>query len=429
MMLSLGDSTWALIGIALAAGLIIVLKFRRQRGSSADTTSAEAFNSNAGSRGKAQSRPSTPDNRPVGDSDLIELKPSGASDRLPLPGAKSLRQIPSDAARLIAHGIPILKDTDDVLRHFGLELGAMLALANPASRVRPGKGNYVEWTVAKKRGRRRRVICSPKPKLKAVQQRIRSEILDRIPTHPACHGFVRNRSIVTNAQSHLGRKLVVNLDLRDFFEHVSLGNVIGVFRHAGYGTEVSRWLGRLCTHAPQYAMKEKFSHLPLHRCRISRHTVQGAPTSPALANLACLRLDRRLTGLATRFQATYTRYADDLTFSGDEFFKRGMIRFLDLVNRIIREEGFRIHPGKRRFMRPGERQQVTGVVVNRRVNVARDEYDRLKAIIHNARKTGLDAQNRDNRPDFRAYLLGRAAHVAQLNPERGRRLIEAIRAV
>ncbi len=357
-----------------------------------------------------------------------ELRETTSPRRVLLPNSKNLKQTPSNVQRLSELDLPLLENTDDVLRWTGCDFKALLALANPGRRVRPGKSNYIEWAAKKKRYGVR-IICSPRPRLKAIQRKIKAEILDRAPVNGATHGFVRTRSIVTNAASHVGRKLIVNLDLRDFFEHIRVQQVFGVFRHLGYGSEVSRWLARLCTHSPQLGQPERGigGHWVMRRA--PRHAVQGAPTSPALANLACLRLDRRLAGLAKKFDATYTRYADDLTFSGDEPFKRGMIRFLLLLHTIIRSEGFAENYRKRRFMRSGERQQVTGVVVNRRVNVARDEYDRLKAIIHNAKKTGLDAQNRDNRPDFRAYLLGRAAHVAQLNPDRGRRLIEALRSI
>lgn len=360
-------------------------------------------------------------------SDIIgELRETKVPKRVLLPGSKLLRQKPSNMRRLNDLGMPALKDTKDLLRLLDLDLAALLALANPGMRVRPGKSNYAEWTVKKKKRYGIRVICSPKTRLKSVQKKIKSEILDLAPVHDAAHGFVRSRSISTNAAPHVGRSLVVNLDLRNFFEHIRIQQVYGVFRHLGYGTEVSRWLARLCTHSPQLgmAMRGIGGHWVMHRER--RHAVQGAPTSPALANLVCMRLDRRMAGLARKFEANYTRYADDLTFSGNEKFKLGMKRFLSLTHIIVRTERFAENYVKRRFMRPGERQQVTGVVVNKHVNVARDKYDSLKAIIHNAGKTGLDAQNRDKKPDFRAYLLGRAAHVSQLNPARGEKLRSAI---
>lgn len=358
-----------------------------------------------------------------------ELRETTAFKQVLLPGSKHLPQRPANTRRLGELGLPAIRDTRELLRWLGVDLAALLALANPGKRVRPGRSNYVEWTLKKKNRYGIRVICSPKPRLKAVQRKIKSEILDRAPLHDAAHGFIRTRSIASNAAPHVGRRLIVNLDLRNFFEHIRVGQVYGVFRYLGYGTEVARWLARLCTHSPQLGMAHRGpgGHWIMRRER--RHAVQGAPTSPALANLVCLRLDRRLAGLARKFDATYTRYADDLTFSGDEKFKRGMKRFLSYTHTIVKTERFTENYVKRRFMRPGQRQQVTGVIVNQKLNTARDEFDRLKAIIHNAKKTGMAAQNRENHPDFRSYLLGRAAHIAQLNPQRGARLREAILAL
>lgn len=347
----------------------------------------------------------------------------------PLPGSRQIRQAAGVPARLREFGLPLLNTTDDVLRWLGLDLRPFLALANPADRIRPGRTNYTEWTVPKKRSGVR-IICSPKPRLKAIQQRIKAEILDRAPPHEAAHGFLRGRNIVTNARPHVGRRLVVNYDLYDFFGYVRYPRVIGVFRRLGYSLEVSRCLALLCTHRPNLCPVFSPPAGPPVVLRPSRHAVQGSPTSPALANLALRRLDGRLAGLARRFDAAYTRYADDLTFSGEEAFKRGMARFLPLVRRIVRAEGFQLNIHKTRFMRSGQSQQVTGVVVNEKPNVRRHEYDCLKAILHNAKKAGaLESQNRRRRPDFRAYLLGRAAHVRLLNPVRGQRLIDAIGAL
>ena len=363
------------------------------------------------------------------DADLGFPPESSKKGFRPLPGGKNVRQTAGNPERLRQQGLPPLETTDDVLRWLGLELGAFLAMANPTDRIRPRRTNYVEWSVPKKRGGVR-VICSPKPRLKAVQRRIKDEILDRTPVHEAAHGFVRERSIVTNAAPHVGRALVVNFDLHDFFGYVRYPRAVGVFRRMGYSLEASRCLALLCTHQPNLSQALDLPDGRAVILRAARHAVQGAPTSPALANLALHRVDRRLIGLARRFGATYTRYADDLTFSGGEDFKRGMIRFLPLVRRIVQDERFPLNAAKTRFMRPGQSQQVTGVVVNQKVNARRGEYDRLKAIIHNARKAGsLDSQNREGRKDFRAYLLGRAAHLRRLNPERGRKLFEAIRAL
>jgi hypothetical protein len=163
----------------------------------------------------------------------------------------------------------------------------------------------------------------------------------------------------------------MRVDLEDFFASVSAPRVYGIFRTAGYRESVAHTLTGLCTNVVPV-------DLPLSG-RLARrlaapHLPQGAPTSPALANLAAYRLDCRLAG----FGLTYTRYADDLVFSTDR-----NLRTLG-VERIARDEGFRLNAAKTRVMGRGSRQTVTGVVVNVRPNVPRAEYDRLKAILHRA---------------------------------------------
>jgi RNA-directed DNA polymerase len=152
------------------------------------------------------------------------------------------------------------------------------------------------------------------------------------------------------------------------------------------------------------------------------HLPQGAPTSPALANLAAFRLDVRLSALATTLGATYTRYADDLAFSGDGDLRAAAGRIRKLVTGIAAEEGFAVNPHKTRVMARGGRQHVAGVVVNVRPNVIRFEFDRFKAVLTNCARHGPTSQNRDNRPDFRSHLAGKIGHFAMLNPARGRKL-------
>lgn len=152
------------------------------------------------------------------------------------------------------------------------------------------------------------------------------------------------------------------------------------------------------------------------------HLAQGAPTSPALANLAAWRLDHRLQRLASRFEANYTRYADDLAFSGDEVFREKIQRFLRLAEAITRDEGFTLNPAKTRIMDRSTAQRITGLVVNQHINVPRKTYDELKAALHNCAKFGPDGQNRQMIADFRAHLDGRISWIETVNPARGAKL-------
>ena len=273
-----------------------------------------------------------------------------------------------------------------------------------------------------KRGGGARLLEAPKPTLARVQRQILRGILDRVPAHPAAHGFVRGRSILTNAQPHCGQPVIAKWDLGNFYASVRFSRVVAIFRGLGYSQEVALWMAGLTTSAapadlpiPQWSCHDI---LPYHH----RHLPQGASTSPALANLSAFGLDVRLAGLVNSFGGIYTRYADDLTISGGKNFGKTLRNLVPLVEAVIRDERFRVHKAKRKILRDGRRQTVAGVVVNRHPNISRGEYDRLKAILHNAIRDGAESQNRAGAADFAAHLRGRIAHVAMLNPARAAKL-------
>jgi RNA-directed DNA polymerase len=267
--------------------------------------------------------------------------------------------------------------------------------------------------------RGKRLIEAPKRILKRTQRKIASLILEKIPIHEAAHGFRRGRSIVSHAAAHSGLRLVIRLDLAEFFPSITGGRVVALFRTAGYPEHIARVLGILTTNiTPAFVLRGvESSRAMLFR---SRHLPQGAPSSPLIANACAHALDRRLSGLARRFGLFYTRYADDLVFSGS--LGASLDRFLAIAAMIAGDEGFRINHRKTRVMRAGGRQKITGVVVNRRPNIERSEYERLKAILHNAARFGLESQNREQHPDFAAFLRGKVSYVAMINPARGAKL-------
>ena len=285
-----------------------------------------------------------------------------------------------------------------------------------------------QW-LSKRRAGRARLIEAPKWRLKRIQRRILRDILDRIPVHGSAHGFRRDRSILSYVAPHAGQDIVIRMDLHDFFPSVPKPRVVALFRVVGYPEEVAQCLGALCTNAvppdvrrtfPQYGdPRDRWYH---ERLYCVPHLPQGAPTSPAVANLCCHRLDCRLSGLANSIGAKYTRYADDMLFSGGQSLACAVSRFRATVCAIAGEEGFRIHSRKTRVMRQGVRQTAAGLVINRHINLGRVEFDQLKAILTNCIRRGPASQNRETRPDFRAHLQGRVAFVESVNPARGRKL-------
>lgn len=289
-----------------------------------------------------------------------------------------------------------------------------------------------------RRDGRPRLVEAPRARLRAAQRQILRELLDRVPPHEAAHGFVRGRSLHTHAALHAGRACVLRLDLADFFPSVPRARIFALFTTLGYPAAAARVLADLCTTRSNREVMRAASwpeRVPASerwesvRRLAGPHLPQGAPTSPALANLCAFGLDVRLSALAARVGATYSRYADDLTFSGGPDFAAQARRLVALVAGIALDEGFAVRLRKTRVMPAAQRQIVTGLVVNVRPAVPRDELDRLKAILTNCLRHGPSTQNRANLLDFRAHLTGRVAFVAHTNQGRGdklRRLLDAI---
>jgi hypothetical protein len=299
--------------------------------------------------------------------------------------------------------------------------------------VEPLRHYRYQWV--SKRSGSLRLLEAPKPRLKRLQRRVLDAILSQIPSHDAAHGFRLGRSVTTFVGPHIGRPIVLKMDLQDFFATITAARVVSLFLTAGYPEPVARRLAGLCTNTVPRAVLERAAGegTEIERYRGAAiwragqlygqpHLPQGAPTSPALANLAAYRLDARLAGLARAAGAHYTRYADDLVFSGEDDFARSIGRFPTHVAAIALEEGFAVQHRKTRVMRRGRRQRAAGVVINQKTNMPRDDYDRLKAILCNCVRHGPHGQNRAGVPDFRAHLAGRVAHAVRLNAERGQKL-------
>jgi RNA-directed DNA polymerase len=294
-------------------------------------------------------------------------------------------------------------------------------------RVTAEQLRHYRYRWIRKASGRLRLIEAPKGRLRELQRTLLRTILDRIPIHSAAHGFVPGRSPLSFVQGHAGAEVVIRLDLEDFFGSVTAGRVFGVFRTAGYPESVAYTLAGLTTNvipssvwqgAPHPTDATRLhDHFQLGKRLAVPHLPQGAPTSPALANLCAHRMDGRLTGLATAFGLRYSRYADDLAMSGSP--RQSVTeRVIGLIRAVVAEEGFRINESKTSVMAKGHRQRVAGIVVNRVPNLARGDYDLLRATLHNAARDGLEAQNRTGHPRFSEHLAGRVSWAASLNPGR-----------
>jgi hypothetical protein len=215
------------------------------------------------------------------------------------------------------------------------------------------------------------------------------------------------------------------MDLKDFFHSVPISRIGALFRRLGYPWRVAHLLHGLSTHASSPALAgNNFHALPweMQKRLADKHLPQGAPTSPALANLVAWRFDCRLQGVANRFSLDYTRYADDLAFSGSRELLKLAPFLKGLTGAIAIEEGFEINHRKTRVQTQAQAQHLGGIVINQGPNLPREEFDRLKAILHNCARWGPQSQNREGVDDFKAHLAGRLAYAVWLNPDKGERL-------
>ncbi len=334
--------------------------------------------------------------------------------------SQDLARRTAQVERLEELGLPVLSTPGDVAALLEIDIPTLrwLAFHHEAPRL----VHYAQFTIPKSSGGTRQ-LSAPRYLLARCQQRLLRAIFEQVPTHPAAHGFVKGRSTLTNATGHVGRDVLINCDLVDFFPSITWTRVTGLLRALGYSPCVAAILGLLCTESPRrrvgYAGQTRYVAVG-PRC-----LPQGAATSPALSNLIAFGLDRRLADAAQTWGWTYTRYADDLTFSADGEAAETVGRMLARIRHVVQEESFELHPGKTRVQRPSRRQSVTGIVVNQQPGLPRVHLRRLRAILHRAKTEGLEAQNREGHPNFTAWLAGHLAYAAMVNPRQAAPLQQA----
>lgn len=288
------------------------------------------------------------------------------------------------------------------------------------------KGRYREFYIPKRSGGRRR-ISAPRTGTYKHMLHALNLLLSAVYT-PSAHamGFAPGRSIVTGAEKHVGQHYVFNTDLRDFFPSVRRARVKArlLLPPFGFTEEVAIAIAGLCTLRVDHPSGDDGSS-----GRPTYVLPQGAPTSPLLTNAVCDRLDRRLAGLARRRGANYTRYADDITFSSPHNLYSEGSTFRTELSRILDVEGFTMNEVKTRLQRAGQRQEVTGLVVNRRVNVCRNYVRSLRAVLYVWCRYGYDAalaallrhdhvvperRGRRRLPDLTRVIEGRLLFVRQV---------------
>lgn len=260
------------------------------------------------------------------------------------------------------------------------------------------RNEYHHFNIPKKSGGLRE-IEAPSDILKSYQLWIKESILDKIKISEYAKGFKKACSILNNAEKHVGKELVINLDLKDFFPSIQYYQVYRIFAYLGYTKEVAHLLTQLCTN--------KNDVLP-----------QGSPASPVISNIVSLKLDKRLSGLAASYECDYSRYADDITFSGN----KGIKKMLPIVMSIIAEEGFEVNENKLRLQYSFQRQEVTGLVVNTGVKISPRLKKELDYAIYYCKKFGVENHMQKigcTRSFYKEHLYGIAYFVKMINIDQG----------
>lgn len=313
------------------------------------------------------------------------------------------------------NNLPVFENEGALAASMGIELKELrfLAFNRKVSTV----SHYRKFFMPKKSGGKR-LISAPMPRLKKVQYWILKNILNKVPLHKAVNGFVPNHSIVTNAKPHVAKDLVLNMDVKDFFPSIHFKRVKGLLQQLGYSEKIAVILALLCTEAVTDEVAIDGRNYFVQKGE--RVLPQGAPTSPAITNILCFSLDNRLQGLANKLNCNYTRYADDITFSGSKEVNAQQLVWR--IKRILQDENFTVHPEKIRIMRKGTQQEVTGVVVNQQLNVNRKDLRQLRAMLHNL-KNNKDQQQPEN---ISNSILGYVNFINMVNPAKAAKFQQTI---
>lgn len=336
--------------------------------------------------------------------------------------SRGLNDFESNTDRLQKFNLPDFQNAEFLAKAMKIKVNELqfLAYSRKVSKV----SHYRRFYMQKKSGGKR-LISAPMPRLKAAQYWILENILNKVPVHESAHGFQAGHSIVSNAQPHVGKDLVINHDFKDFFPTLNFARVKGLFKSLGYSQHIATIFASICTEPAQDQVK--MDGINYFVAKGDRHLPQGAPTSPMLTNILCYKLDKRMAGLATKNGFAYTRYADDLSFSASGDSVENLTKLLFGVKGITKAEGFNLHPEKLRIMRKGSRQEVTGIVVNDQLGINRKDLRKFRALLHQIKLTGWKGKTWGKTSYTPAAVWGYANFVSMVKPTLGKKMLEEVK--
>ncbi|MBL4963935.1 retron St85 family RNA-directed DNA polymerase [Bacillus halotolerans] len=294
------------------------------------------------------------------------------------------------AEKLFNKGLPVIYDQFHLSLLVGYDEKYLIKVSNSQELF------YREFNILKKNKKDYRTISEPLPNLKNIQRWISKEILSNLEPSEYSKAFRTGYSIKDNAKFHRRQKKVLTIDLKDYFGSIDYKKVFTFFRDLGYSKPVSVMLAKICT--------------------LNDGLPQGSPTSPMLSNLITKNLDHRIAGFSRKQNIRYTRYADDLTFSGD--FSEGYV--IKFVKMILNSEGFTLNDSKTRVRKRNQRQEVTGIVVNEKMQASRKYRRDFRKRMYYIKKYGLNSHvekiEAGNSLNYLYYLLGMANFIININP-------------
>ena len=304
--------------------------------------------------------------------------------------------------RLESNNLPVIFSTAHLSLCLGLEIHTIGDIIDFRESL------YRTLTLKKKNGGFR-CLLAPNPPLISIQYWIKENILDQLTFPEHVTGYQRGKSIIDNASFHSGQEIIMKFDLRNFYDSIKISRVYRAFRYLGYGKSISIDLAKLCT----AVNKSGEEILP-----------QGSPSSPAISNIVCIELDRRLYHYALKHRFNYSRYSDDITFSGS----KSNILKKSVISRIIEECGFQINEKKTRYVGTGNCQTVTGLNVNNGVTISKKRRKSIETHLHNCLRFGpynhLEKIDMKHRTNYREWLLGNIYFVMSIHPIQGRKMKE-----
>lgn len=322
---------------------------------------------------------------------------------------------------LTARKLPVIFS----LKHFSLLIG--MDLSDVIKIINNRNNHYSYYLIKKKKGGFRRIVA-PYKDLKFMQSWIKENILDKVDTSQQATAFIKGKSILNNAKNHENSNVILNLDLSNFFETITEKRVYGIFCSLGYTKNLAIEFAKICT---AQISEEKYDSIPLEKQEYFKEIyqlkesvlVQGAPTSPNLSNLVCRQLDLRLSKLSNKLGVNYSRYADDITFSGND----NNLPSIGILKKIIEDENFKINWNKVGKYKKGQRQIVTGLLIDGKVRIPKKFKKEIYRHLHFCSKYGAFSHFQKICPDKgyrKEWLLGKIYFVYSIEPDEAKKMLE-----